>query len=54
MFLNKENKPMDKICRIDIAIVDASGNGDTVAASIDFNVAMHVGQEYAECTYEMT
>lgn len=45
---------MEKQCKIDLVVVDSTGKGETVVANLDFNAAMHVGQDYAEFTYEMT
>ena len=44
---------MEKLCRVELVIVDSNGKGEAVAATVDFNAAMHVGTGYAECSYEM-
>ena len=50
---NKKGEVTEKTCTIDFIRVDSKGQGDTVVATAEVNLAMHLGSAYAEQTVNM-
>ena len=46
----RDDAPKEKTCQIDFIRVDKQGQGDTVVATVELNLSMHMGDEYAEQT----
>ena len=49
----KKGQVVEKTCTIDFIRVDSKGQGDTVVATAEVNLANHLGSAYAEQTVNM-